>query len=179
VTRFALLLLLLLLSPPLLSRAEGTDDAATTEAGGTAPAVAELQADAVPPVSTAIAGPQLLVEDLRTGPGQEAISGTAVAVHYTGWLQDKQAPGHKGRQFDSSHGRNAFVFPLGGGRVIKGWDLGIIGMKVGGLRRLTIPPELGYGSRAVGGGLIPANSTLIFEVELLAVESVRDMRGDR
>jgi FKBP-type peptidyl-prolyl cis-trans isomerase FkpA len=177
VTRYAKLVLLVTL--PLLAGAEGAAGTAATAEGGTAPAAAEAQPGEVPPVSTAIAGPQLLAEDLRAGAGQEAIYGTAVAVHYTGWLQDKQAPGRKGRQFDSSRGRNAFVFPLGGGRVIKGWDLGVIGMKVGGLRRLTIPPELGYGSQAVGGGLIPANSTLIFEVELLAVESVRDVRGNR
>ena len=133
----------------------------------------------VPAIATAIAGPQLTVEDLRPGAGVEAVAGTLVAVHYTGWLRDLAAPGQKGHQFDSSRGRRAFVFPLGAGRVIKGWDLGVAGMRVGGLRRLTIPPELAYGSRAVGGGLIPANSTLVFEVELLGVESVRDTPGAR
>jgi FKBP-type peptidyl-prolyl cis-trans isomerase len=118
-----------------------------------------------------------MVEDLRTGSGQEATPGSLVAVHYTGWLQDLRSSAHKGRQFDSSRGRRVFVFPLGAGRVIKGWDLGVAGMKVGGMRRLTIPPELAYGSRAVGGGLIPPDSTLIFDVELLGIESVTDTVG--
>jgi FKBP-type peptidyl-prolyl cis-trans isomerase FkpA len=103
----------------------------------------------------------LLKEDLQVGDGAEAAAGVAVEVHYTGWLLD-------GKQFDSSRERGPFTFTLGGGQVIKGWDLGVVGMKVGGKRKLTIPPELGYGMRGFPG-VIPAQATLVFEVELLAV----------
>jgi FKBP-type peptidyl-prolyl cis-trans isomerase FkpA len=108
----------------------------------------------------------LVIEELTVGDGAEAAAGRSVSVHYTGWLQ---YGGGKGRKFDSSRGRNeAFEFQLGAGRVIKGWDEGVQGMRIGGSRRLTIPPELGYGSRGAGG-VIPPNATLIFEVELIAV----------
>ena len=101
--------------------------------------------------------------DIKAGAGDTAIKGQQVRVHYTGWLTD-------GKKFDSSLDRGEpFVFPLGAGRVIKGWDEGVAGMKVGGKRQLRIPPELGYGARGAGGGLIPANATLIFDVELLGV----------
>ena len=102
----------------------------------------------------------LTIIDLVLGEGDEAESGQTVTVNYTGTLEN-------GEQFDTSYGRAPFPFPLGGGRVIKGWDEGVAGMKVGGKRKLVIPPELGYGSRNMGP--IPANSTLIFEVELLKV----------
>ena len=102
----------------------------------------------------------LTIIDLVLGEGDEAKSGQTVTVNYTGTLEN-------GEQFDTSYGRAPFPFPLGGGRVIKGWDEGVAGMKVGGKRKLVIPPELGYGSRNMGP--IPANSTLIFEVELLKV----------
>ena len=102
----------------------------------------------------------LTIIDLVLGEGDEAKSGQTVTVNYTGTLEN-------GEQFDTSYGRAPFPFPLGGGRVIKGWDEGVAGMKVGGKRKLIIPPELGYGSRNMGP--IPANSTLIFEVELLKV----------
>ena len=102
----------------------------------------------------------LTIIDLVLGEGDEAESGQTVTVNYTGTLEN-------GEQFDTSYGRAPFPFPLGGGRVIKGWDEGVAGMKVGGKRKLIIPPELGYGSRNMGP--IPANSSLIFEVELLKV----------
>ncbi len=102
-------------------------------------------------------------EDLQEGTGAEAVLGREVSVHYTGWLTN-------GTKFDSSKDRNqAFNFPLGMGRVIKGWDEGVQGMKVGGKRKLTIPAALGYGSRGAGGA-IPPNATLVFEVELLSVK---------
>jgi len=101
--------------------------------------------------------------DLQEGTGDEARAGKNVEVHYTGWLAD-------GTKFDSSKDRNQpFRFPLGSGHVIRGWDEGVAGMKVGGKRRLTIPPELGYGTRGAGG-VIPGNATLMFEVELLGVK---------
>ena len=104
----------------------------------------------------------LIVEDINIGDGAAAAAGQKVTVHYTGWLTN-------GAKFDSSKDRNdPFVFPLGGGRVIKGWDEGVQGMKVGGKRKLTIPPALGYGARGAGGA-IPPNATLVFEVELLGV----------
>jgi FKBP-type peptidyl-prolyl cis-trans isomerase len=107
--------------------------------------------------------------DHKIGTGDEAIAGKTVSVHYTGWLFDETAPENKGKKFDSSRDRGApFSFPLGAARVIAGWDQGVAGMKVGGQRTLTIPPELGYGARGAGG-VIPPNSTLIFEVELLKV----------
>lgn len=182
--------LLLLGIAPGLQAAEPTDAVRkdVSEAAPSPPAApsaagragsSDSAAAPVPPVPTAFAGPELLIQELRAGVGQEAVTGSLVAVHYTGWLQDRQSPSGKGRQFDSSRGRRALVFPLGAGRVIKGWDLGVVGMKIGGLRLLTIPPELAYGGRPVGGGLIPANSTLIFEVELLGVESVTEIRGVR
>lgn len=112
---------------------------------------------------------ELLVTDVVMGTGSEAVAGKKVSVHYTGWLYDKAAADNKGKKFDSSRDRGQpFEFPLGEGRVIKGWDQGVAGMKVGGQRTLTIPPGLGYGSRGAGG-LIPSNATLIFDVELLGV----------
>ena len=104
----------------------------------------------------------LVIEDLAVGEGDVAEKGCTVSVHYTGWLTD-------GSKFDSSKDRNdPFRFPLGAGHVIRGWDEGVQGMKVGGRRKLTIPPQLGYGARGAGG-VIPPNATLVFEVELLAV----------
>jgi FKBP-type peptidyl-prolyl cis-trans isomerase FkpA len=104
----------------------------------------------------------LTIEDLALGAGEPAAAGHSVTVHYTGWLAS-------GGKFDSSKDRNdPFVFHLGAGQVIRGWDEGVEGMLVGGTRKLTIPPELGYGARGAGG-VIPPNATLVFEVELLAI----------
>jgi FKBP-type peptidyl-prolyl cis-trans isomerase len=107
---------------------------------------------------------ELKKEDIKVGTGAVAEAGKSVTVHYTGWLTD-------GKKFDSSkdHGQ-PFTFQLGAGQVIKGWDQGVAGMKVGGQRKLTIPPSLGYGAAGAGGGLIPPNATLVFEVELLDVK---------
>lgn len=106
--------------------------------------------------------PALQIKDLRAGEGEVAGRGARVTVHYTGWLMD-------GTKFDSSRDRGQpFTFPLGGGQVIPGWDQGVAGMKVGGLRELVIPPELGYGKRGAGDA-IPPNATLRFEVELIAI----------
>ena len=105
---------------------------------------------------------ELIIEDLTVGDGAAAAAGQAVSVHYTGWLTN-------GQKFDSSVDRNdPFEFKLGMGQVIPGWDQGVAGMQVGGKRKLTIPPELAYGSRGAGG-VIPPNATLVFEVELLGV----------
>lgn len=104
----------------------------------------------------------LVYEDLASGEGAAAAPGQTVSVHYTGWLAD-------GTRFDSSKDRNApFEFSLGAGYVIRGWDEGVQGMRVGGIRKLTIAPELGYGARGAGG-VIPPNATLVFEVELLEI----------
>jgi len=116
---------------------------------------------------TAITTPSgLVIEELTVGSGETAAKGKRVTVHYTGWLDEN---GGKGKKFDSSRDRNdPFVFPLGAGHVIRGWDEGVAGMKVGGSRRLTIPAALGYGSRGAPG-VIPPGATLVFEVELLKV----------
>jgi FKBP-type peptidyl-prolyl cis-trans isomerase FkpA len=111
----------------------------------------------------------LQIEDLVVGSGAEAVTGKSINVHYTGWLYDPTQPKNRGRKFDSSKDRNEpFRFALGAGQVIQGWDQGFAGMKVGGKRVLTIPPEMGYGARGAGG-VIPPNATLVFEVELLGV----------
>jgi len=105
---------------------------------------------------------ELIIEDLTVGSGATASAGQSVSVHYTGWLTN-------GQKFDSSVDRNdPFEFRLGVGQVIPGWDQGVAGMQVGGKRKLTIPPELGYGARGAGG-VIPPNATLVFEVELLGI----------
>lgn len=112
---------------------------------------------------------ELIKTDNKLGEGEQANAGHHVTVHYTGWLYDEAAPDHKGKKFDSSRDRNEpFDFPLGAGHVIKGWDQGVEGMKVGGQRTLVIPANLGYGARGAGG-VIPPNATLVFDVELLGV----------
>jgi FKBP-type peptidyl-prolyl cis-trans isomerase FkpA len=118
-------------------------------------------------MSTTMTASGLQYEDIAIGEGAEATAGNHVTVHYTGWLQNPD--GSAGSKFDSSKDRSdPFAFPLGAGHVIKGWDEGVQGMKVGGVRKLIIPASLGYGARGAGG-VIPPNATLIFEVELLGV----------
>jgi FKBP-type peptidyl-prolyl cis-trans isomerase FkpA len=114
---------------------------------------------------------EMQVTDLVAGTGATAGPGSKVTVHYTGWLYDAARPEHKGRQFDSSRGEGGrpFSFVLGAGQVIKGWDQGVAGMRVGGQRRLVIPADLAYGQRGAGG-VIPPGATLVFDVELLDVQ---------
>ena len=112
---------------------------------------------------------KLIVTDTKVGSGKEATPGTEVFVNYTGWLYRPLAKDMHGKQFDSSVGRGPFSFSLGRGMVIKGWDQGVAGMKVGGKRTLIIPSDLAYGSRGAGGD-IPPNSALVFDVELLDVK---------
>ena len=118
---------------------------------------------------------ELIINDIEVGDGRTAVKGKEVAVHYTGWLFDSKLEVSefceaKGKQFDSSVERGMpFQLSLGQGMVIQGWEEGLIGMKEDGKRCLVIPPSMGYGNRAVGNGLIPANSTLIFEIILLGV----------
>jgi len=108
--------------------------------------------------------------DVKQGSGKEAVSGKPIIVHYTGWLYDPSKPDGKGAKFDSSRDRQVpFGFFLGEGKVIKGWDEGVVGMTVGGQRTLIIPPSYGYGERGAGG-VIPPNATLIFDVELIDVK---------
>ena len=110
----------------------------------------------------------LQYEDTKVGTGASPKTGQTCVMHYTGWLWEN---GAKGKKFDSSVDRGTpFKFPIGQGMVIKGWDEGVSTMKVGGKRTLLIPPQLGYGARGTGGGLIPPNATLLFDVELLGIE---------
>jgi FKBP-type peptidyl-prolyl cis-trans isomerase len=112
---------------------------------------------------------ELVKQDARPGDGAAATAGQRVTVHYTGWLYEETAADRKGKKFDSSRDRNEpFTFRLGAGEVIRGWDEGVAGMKVGGQRTLTIPSELGYGRRGAGG-VIPPDAVLVFDVELLGV----------
>ncbi len=120
------------------------------------------------PSSPSTASAPYSTSDLKAGTGTEATTGKRLTVNYTGWLYSSTASGNKGSQFDTSVGKAPYTFTLGAGQVIKGWDQGLVGMRVGGQRRIVIPPELGYGSQSVGP--IPANSTLVFEVELLDVQ---------
>lgn len=108
--------------------------------------------------------------DVKAGNGEEAVVGKTVKVHYTGWLYDAAAPDKKGKQFDSSYDRKEpFSFLLGSGRVIKGWDQGVLGMKIGGQRTLIIPPQMAYGAHGAGN-VIPPNAALIFDVELIGLQ---------
>jgi FKBP-type peptidyl-prolyl cis-trans isomerase FkpA len=139
----------------------GTGDPAYAQPTGSPPADVSSKLDAK--------GKELQKIDAKVGSGTEAVKGKSVIVHYTGWLYDP-ATSQKGAKFDSSRDRNVpFGFPLGAGRVIRGWDEGVLGMKVGGQRTLIIPPDMGYGERGAGG-VIPPNATLIFDVELIEVK---------
>lgn len=145
-------------------------DQATTDAA--APAAAPAPAAVV--VGSATPGPaadSLIITDTKVGTGKEATTGATVRVNYTGWLYRPLARLSHGKMFDTSRvpGREPLEFPVGGGKVIKGWDQGVAGMKVGGKRTLIIPPELAYGSKGAPGGDIPPNSALIFDVELMSV----------
>lgn len=158
--------ILLGLSPAAVAQ-QPADNAAPAKPTTAAPAAHEA-----PTAADAAQQPKLIVEDLRPGIGQAAQAGMNLVVHYTGWLYQADALGYRGKKFDSSKDRGQpLTFTLGAGQVIKGWDDGLVGMKVGGLRRLVIPPQLAYGDRNVDNGLIPPNSTLVFEVELLGIES--------
>jgi len=135
---------------------------ACAQTGAPPAAPAKPAAAAAPAVVT-----ELVKKDTKEGNGRMAEKGKAVSVHYTGWLYDPAAPEQKGKKFDSSHDRKIpFGFILGAGRVIKGWEEGVVGMKEGGQRTLIIPASMGYGDKGAGG-VIPPGATLLFEVELL------------
>jgi FKBP-type peptidyl-prolyl cis-trans isomerase FkpA len=140
-------------------------------------ALAACKPQTPPPAasSDAVAGApaitELVKEDVAVGTGEPIAKGQIAVVHYTGWLYDPSAPEHQGRKFDSSRDRGQpFRFPVGGRAVILGWDQGVEGMQVGGRRMLIIPASLGYGPEGAGGGVIPPNATLLFDIELLAIE---------
>ena len=135
------------------------------------PAAPSPTATAAAPAVAPTPAPELKVIDRQVGNGREVQSGRAALVQYTGWLYDEKAPDNKGKQFDTSTTRGLpFGFIVGVGKVIKGWDQGVLGMKVGGKRTLVVPPQMGYGDKDVGNGLIPPNSTLLFDIELVEVK---------
>ena len=161
---------------PPAATAPATDAPAapvTPPPAATVPPPAPAQ-PATPPGTVVLAEPvldPLVATDTKVGTGAEATAGSKVFVHYTGWLYKPMATRQRGRQFDSSLSRGApLEFVLGTGRVIKGWDQGVVGMKVGGKRTLVIPSYLAYGKRGAPGGMIPPDTDLIFEVELLGVK---------
>lgn len=128
-------------------------------------------AETAPPPGAAAPITQLQKIDIVKGTGEGISAGQQAVVHYTGWLYDPAAPEHKGKQFDSSRERGKpFRFVIGAGGVIKGWEEGVQGMQPGGQRQLVIPADLGYGPAGAGGGVIPPNATLLFDIELLAIE---------
>ncbi len=136
----------------------------------TLPALAIANEDATPAHAQAKVGVDLVKIDHKIGDGATATAGQRVTVHYTGWLYDAKATDQKGKKFDSSRDRNEpFSFNLGAGQVIRGWDEGVAGMKIGGQRTLIIPSTMGYGSHGAGG-VIPPNATLVFDVELLGLK---------
>jgi FKBP-type peptidyl-prolyl cis-trans isomerase len=140
----------------LLAACGSKSESPATTAGAAAPAVS--------PVT------ELQIVTLKPGAGAAVGGGQIAVVQYTGWLYETGASDHKGKEFDSSrNARQAFKFPVGTGSVIKGWDQGVAGMKIGESRRLTIPPQLAYGD-AGAGGVIPPGATLVFDVELVGIE---------
>src|SRR6185503_9722169 len=153
-----------------LAGCQPKDKPAEPATTASAPAPAAEPAAEATPAATGTENMPMQKIDLAPGSGAEIKSGQNALVHYTGWLYDAAAPENKGKKFDSSVDRNEpFEFPVGGGMVIKGWDEGVVGMKVGGKRRLVIPPDMGYGARGAGGGLIPPGATLVFDVELVEI----------
>ncbi|MEO7494382.1 MAG: FKBP-type peptidyl-prolyl cis-trans isomerase [Massilia sp.] len=136
-----------------------------------APDSAPVAEPAPAPVAEAPAAPQVEIIDTKVGKGKEAAPGRSVVMHYTGWLYNPKAKNKHGKKFDSSFdaGRTPIDFTLGAGRMIRGWEQGVPGMKAGGKRTLIIPPELGYGARGAGA-FIPPNATLVFDIELLKVQ---------
>jgi FKBP-type peptidyl-prolyl cis-trans isomerase FkpA len=123
-----------------------------------------VPAASISPVSS------LEITDTKAGEGPAITAGQMAVVEYTGWLYETAAPDHKGKQFDSSVGRAPFRFKLGAGDVIPGWDQGVVGMKAGGERRLSVPPDLAYGNAGAGDGAIPPGAALVFDVRLLRIE---------
>ena len=166
--------------PAMATRQQGVQSAADGAAPATQPATTgqatatspEAVAGAAQPVAPAASGPQLEIVDRVVGKGREATNGSLVQVNYTGWFHKPYAKNGRGRKFDSSldTGRTPLEFRLGSGTVIKGWEQGVAGMKVGGKRTLVIPSHLAYGKRGAPGGMIPADTDLIFDVELLGVK---------
>jgi FKBP-type peptidyl-prolyl cis-trans isomerase FkpA len=156
----------LLLAAGLASAQDSTPSAAGQAAAAT-PGSTQQTTDT--PVAQ---GPQLQINDLKVGSGKEAVIGSTAVVNYTGWFYRPLAAKQRGRKFDSSldAGRTPLEFQLGARQVIKGWDQGVVGMKVGGKRTLIVPSELAYGKRGAPGGSIPPDSDLIFDVELVDVK---------
>ena len=153
----------------------GAQEASQAANAASAETMANPAAQAAPPAPVERpepAVPQVEIIDKVVGKGKEATAGSTVRVNYTGWFYKPLAKNQRGRQFDSSlaPGRTPLEFPLGAGKVIRGWDQGVAGMKVGGKRTLIIPSELAYGKRGAGGGVIPPDADLIFDVELLDVK---------
>lgn len=127
-----------------------------------------------PAVADAPAITELVKKDVEIGTGEPIAAGEIAVVHYTGWLYDPAGPENRGRKFDSSRDRGRpFRFAVGAGSVIQGWDQGVLGMQVGGQRLLIVPSSLGYGPEGAGGGVIPPNAPLLFDIELLAIEKKR------
>lgn len=160
----------LLLATATASAQDSTQPVAAQQAAPAAPVTQEVSPAAPAPAEQQ--GPKIEIIDEVVGKGQEASVGNTVVVNYTGWFYRPMAKKQRGRKFDSSRdaGREPLDFQLGAGRVIKGWEQGVAGMKVGGKRTLIIPSELAYGKRGAPGGMIPPDSDLIFDVELLNVK---------